>query len=412
MNKLVQNLFSILFPFYPLLAWVLHFVINKPINFLLNLILLPLALYFLANTNKKLPKYLICFLLFTIYHIASSFFTNSIPADQNKVFFIFADIHVFACSLFIVIEHVSFEEKFMLKMTKNIFWIVVLSLIVSIIQIKDPSFFFNTAIDMSLYVGEGDTRNSSIYSWTVINSIGITFPILIAILLNFYQTGTRSFIIVLISGIVVSFLTKSRYVMISALIVFSQLIFTRGVSFFRAISLIFIFVLGLYMMVFVSGELGFDVQEVISNRIFEKENEMGSAKARVTSFEVFGKVFPKSPLFGVGPQTREDVVELMGNEAPIIHIGYLSYLYFYGIAGSFFLFITFFYLLYDLWLVGKKHGFWGSFYGILSFAAANLTFVYFNFSEMGVVLAVLYARYYRDLEIVPDENKEAQVSYS
>jgi hypothetical protein len=51
--------------------------------------------------------------------------------------------------------------------------------------------------------------------------------------------------------------------------------------------------------------------------------------------------------------------------------------------------------------------FWGSFYGLLSFCLANATLVYFNLSELGIVLAVIYMKYFNDessLEI-PDKNK-------
>jgi hypothetical protein len=45
--------------------------------------------------------------------------------------------------------------------------------------------------------------------------------------------------------------------------------------------------------------------------------------------------------------------------------------------------------------VGIKSKFWGSFYGLLAFCVANATFVYFNFNEAGIVLAVVYLRYYK-----------------
>jgi len=397
MNKLLLNAFGVLFPFYPLLAWAFHFVNDKPMSFYLNLLMLPLALYLLVTAPNRLPKYVVYFLLFTLYHVGSTFITDTIPKDQNKIFFIFADFNVVACSYLIIMANTVFDEKFMRRMNRNIFIIVIISLLVSIVQIKDPMFFFNTAIDMESYVGAEDTRNASIYSWTGINSSGITFPVLIAILLNFYRPGSRAFILIVISGIVVSFLTRARFVMLSALVVFSQLIFARGVSLFKAISLIAVFVGGLYAMIYVSGELGFDVEEVISSRILEKDNEMGSAKARVTSYEVFLKVFPENPVFGVGPETRQDVKDLLGDEAPMIHVGYLSYLYFYGIIGSSLLFLALYHMMRNAWQVGKTHGFWGSFYGLVAFAFANATFVYFNFSEMGILLAAMYLYYYNSI---------------
>lgn len=385
----------VIFPFFPIIAWAAHYVNERPIRFYMNLILLPLAFYFLTNSRKTLPKYLIFFALFTLYHIVSSFLTNTIPADQNKIFFVIADVNVFALSFFVIIENTDLDDAFLQLMTRNIFIIVIISFLVSLIQVKNPLFFFNNTIDLTAYVGEEDIRISSIYSWVTLNSGGITFPILIAILLNYYKTGTRDFFIIVLCGIVVMFLSKARYAMISTIIAFSQLFFTGRASFKKALSLIALFAITGYLIVFAAGEFGYNIEEVIANRILEKDNEMGSAKARVTSYEVFLKKFPENPLLGVGPETKEDVKQLLGDDAPLIHIGYLSYLYFYGIAGCIFLFGTLFYLLKDAWFVGKKFNFWGGFYGMITFCAANLTLVYFGFSEVGIVLIVIYNKYYK-----------------
>ena len=117
------------------------------------------------------------------------------------------------------------------------------------------------------------------------------------------------------------------------------------------------------------------------------------------------KKFPEHPWFGVGPATRQDVKDLLGDEAPLIHVGYLSYLYFYGIIGCLFLFLTLFFILRWSWVIGRQYGFWGAFYGFLGFCFANVTFVYFNFSEMGIVLIVLYLHYYSNLESVQPEEE-------
>ncbi len=394
MNKLLQKGFLVLFPFFPLLAWIVHFAGNKPLRFYLSIILLPIALYFVTSTKKRLPNYLLWLIAFALYHVASSFINNTIPATDSKVYWLLTDFQIFACALLIVVENVDFEEEFIILMNRNILLIVILSFIVSIIQIKDPTFFFNTMIDMTLYVGEGDIRIVSIYSWVDPNSGGVTFPILIAILLNFYTTKSKAFPLIILCGIIVSFLSKARYTMISTIIAFSQIFLNRKQSFQKLISLILVFAVSIYLIVFAAGEFGFNIQEVISNRILEKESEMGSAKARITSYEVFMQKFPENPLLGVGPETRQDVLDLLG-DIPAIHVGYLSYLYFYGITGCFFLFLAFYYLFKDAWFVGKKFGFWGGFYGLLSFAVANLTFVYFNFSEMGIVLIIIYQRFYK-----------------
>ncbi|MBK7028613.1 MAG: hypothetical protein IPH45_05140 [Bacteroidales bacterium] len=59
------------------------------------------------------------------------------------------------------------------------------------------------------------------------------------------------------------------------------------------------------------------------------------------------------------------------------------------------------------WIIGKKYGFWGPFYGFLGFSLANWTFVYFNMSEMGIVISVIFLRYYFDNP--PEQEDENEV---
>jgi len=392
MNKFIQNLFLILYPFYPFWAWACAITIKKPVDFVVNLSLFPFAIY-LLNKNQKLPRYLLFFIIFTIYHTCSVFFNNLFPKDVNTLYSIFFDPHVFACTLLIIIENTNFEKWFITRMNNNVVLIILISLIVSLIQIKYPSFFLNPDIDKELiYLTEN--RIFSIYTWTNLNSGGITIPILIAILISIYQAHKFIFPLVIISGIVLPFLTKARYVMLSAIVAFSQLFFANKGSFIKKVSFLILLVASIFLIGVVAEKFGVNISETINNRILEKESDMGSAKSRITSYEVFLTKFPEHPWVGVGPETKPDVIELLNGEATIIHIGYLSYLYFYGVVGCFFLFVSIFYLLKYAWSVGKRYDFWGSFFGLISFCLANLTFVYFNLSEMGIVIAVIYLRYY------------------
>jgi hypothetical protein len=156
-------------------------------------------------------------------------------------------------------------------------------------------------------------------------------------------------------------------------------------------------VISIFFVAFAAEKTGYDIQEVIDKRILEKESDMASAKTRILSYEVFLIVYPENPWLGVGPETKKDVVNLLGGDTPIIHIGYLSYLYFYGAIGCFILFLALLFLLRDAWIVGRMVNFWGSYFGLLAFSLANFSMVYFNFSEMGVILSVIYLRYYKSL---------------
>lgn len=408
MNKSLQSLFLILLPFYALIAWAYHFVTDKPLDMAVNILLLPVAGYFLVQGKVRVPKYLVCFIIFTIYHLASTLFFKTMPEGENPIYSVLADINLFACTLLIIIENMTFSEEFIHKMYRNLFIVVVLTLIVSVIQIKFPTFMFNEKLlegEELDFWGE-EIRNNAFYSYVNTNSLGISFPIFVAILLNYYDTQKKYFALIILSGIVVAFLTKTRYVMLSTIIAFSQLFFAQKRSMSKRLSLVLTFAVSIVIIVFIANEAGFNIDEVIANRILEKGNDMESAKARVTSYEVFMIKFPEHPWLGVGPKTRPDVVALLNGEAPLIHVGYLSYLYFYGVVGCFFIFLSFFFLLKDAWSVGKRYNFWGSFYGFVSFLVANVTFVYFNMAEMGMIIAVLYLRFYNQPEELVVEEEE------
>jgi hypothetical protein len=395
MNAFLQKFVLFTIPFYPFWAWFFTLVSTKSLDFFYGIFLLPFAVYFIISNKKTLPRYLLFFILFTIYHISSAFINDTIPKGVNPIFFIFSDINVIACILLLTIENVVFETKILTKLNQCLYLIVFISLVVSLIQLKYPLFFFSMSGDPEygmMYID--DSRIFSIYSWVNYHSLGTSFPIFISILLSQFIINNKSnyhLISVFVMGFVVCFLSRYRFAIISALLVSSQLML---VKFKNKTSLFFIAVISIVALAYISEMSGFKIEEVINNRILEKESDMGSAKARILSYEVFFLVFPENPLVGVGPATRPDVVALLGGEAPVIHIGYLSYLYYYGVFGFLLLVISLFFLLKEAWIVGKKHNFWGSFYGLVSFCIANISFVYFNFGEMGIILSIIYLRYY------------------
>ncbi|MFZ4706094.1 MAG: O-antigen ligase family protein [Bacteroidales bacterium] len=410
MNKYLQILFLVLFPFYPFWAWAFLTGDNKEIVEYANLLWLGLFVFLLIIKSNRFPKYLVFLMLFTAYHLGSVYYFNLVPPEMTWVSFIRQDLNVYACAVLFVIENTKFEGWFFEKMNRNILIIVAISALVSLVQVADPMFFLNQKMDVEMdYTGTG--RIFSIYSWTNINSLGISFPIMISILLSVISTQKKTFPIVVISGLLVAFLSRARYIMISTIIAFSQLLITSTIALKRKVYFVLILFFSVVVLMMAAQNSGFNLQEVIQDRILEKSNEteMGSAMVRVTSYYVFLLKFPEHPMLGVGPKTRNDVIQLLGGEAPLIHVGYLSYLYYYGILGFLLLMISIFFLLKRAWKTGRKHEFWGSFYGIITFCFANTTFVYFNMSEMGIILAVIYLKIFEDKqEMELAEEKDSQ----
>lgn len=397
MNKYLQILFLILIPFYPFWAWAFLAGDNKEIVEYANLLWMGLFAFMLIYKSNRVPKYLVFLMIFTIYHLATVYYFNLVPPEMTWVSFIRQDANVYACAVFFVIENTTFDDWFYEKMNRNILIIVAIALVVSVMQVRDPYFFLNPKVDIEGdYTDQG--RIFSIFSWTNINTLGITFPLLISILLSVTDLKKKTFPFVLLSGIVVAFLTRARYIMISTIIVISQLLITSTFSVKRKLYFGAILFFSVIFLLFAAANLGYNIQDVIQDRILEKNNdiEMGSAMVRVKSYYVFLVKFPEHPWFGVGPKTRDDVVQLLGGEAPLIHVGYLSYLYYYGIIGFSILLVSIFFLFKEAFRIGKKYLFWGGFYGLLAFCFANTTFVYFNFNEMGIILIVIYLKYFND----------------
>lgn len=398
MEKYIQKLLIVLFPFYPIWGAIFSTFTHQKIDSFINFLWIPIVIYYLLTKANKLPKYLLFLILFTIFHLVSIYLNNLATTNSSFFLTVLFDSNVLACAVLFIVENTKFDDRFISIMNRNILIIIAVSLFVSLIQVKIPSFFASPELtdteENLVYLDQG--RAFSIYSWININSLGITFPFLISILLNVYNIKKKSFSLVVISGLIVSFLSRARYVMISAIIVFSQLFISSKITLRNKVISVFVVAISIIVLLTIAENSGFSIQKVIDERILEKEGEMGSANARITSYYVFLMKFPENPWFGVGPATREDVIELLGGEAPLIHVGYLSYLYFYGVFGFFILFLSMAFLLKDAFIIGKKYLFWGSFYGLIAYFMANTTTVYFNFSEMGIILAVIYLKYYKD----------------
>ncbi|MBK7028614.1 MAG: hypothetical protein IPH45_05145 [Bacteroidales bacterium] len=319
MNGIIQILLKLFYPFYPFWIWFVYTFAGQNFDYYYGAIWLPIVFYLLLTKRNRMPLYLLLFMGFSIFHLLSIFIHDIKPADINWLLYFMSDRAVVACALFFVIENTHFDQKFIKSLSRNIFIVVGISLVVSIIQTRDPYFFFNLNADKEMTYFD-QNRVFSIYSWVDLNTLGITFPFLLSISMNVYDLKHKLFALNIISGIIVAFLTRARYVMISTIIVFSQLFFNSAIE-----------------------NYGFDFNQVIEERILEKDTDMGSAKARLLSYYVFMMKFPENPWFGVGPETRDDVIQLLGGDAPLIHVGYLSYLYFYGIVGCLFIFHPFFF---------------------------------------------------------------------
>lgn len=89
MNRQIQNILSLMYPFFPFLAWIAHFAGDKPVTFYFNILALPLAIYFLVSSARKMPAYLICFMLlcFIISRLPLSITPSRITRTRRSLFY-------------------------------------------------------------------------------------------------------------------------------------------------------------------------------------------------------------------------------------------------------------------------------------------------------------------------------------
>ena len=134
MNRLTQLFFLVLFPFLPIWAWVLQLVHPSQIETFITVVLIPIALYIIISPKINFPKYLTFFVFFTIYHLVSVYINGLIPPDITTFKFLLSNRNILACLLFFVAENTHFDERFIRIMNRNIFLIVIISLICMLIS--------------------------------------------------------------------------------------------------------------------------------------------------------------------------------------------------------------------------------------------------------------------------------------
>jgi hypothetical protein len=370
----------------------------------------------ISKANIDFPLYLKLLVIFTLYHLFSAIYFQTIPTNinislnslpipayANILIYTLSDYSVLSCFLVFIVQNTYIDKAAINYFNRNIVYVIILSFIVSLIQLKYKGFFISTTFEESIY-SKMESRIPSIFSWYNFNSLGISFPILISLALSTIRKQQKIRLgITLLSLLTVSFLSKARYVMISGIIVFSQLLFSKQYNIKRKVQFITISIFIVIIGITIADKLDYNIQNVVQERILEG-GKYSSAMARVKSYVVFLYVFPQNPWFGVGPSFGNDVKRLLGKGILGIHVGYLSYLYYYGIFGSFLLFICIILLLRKAYFVGRNAEFWGVFYGLIAFCFANATMVYFNLSEPGIILSIIYLQYYENQLRMNQEN--------
>lgn len=392
-------------PLAPFIAYVLNIRGYEPIFYFLfgSGCVIFTFLIFISNTQKFIiPRYIFPLFLLLIYYLGWDI-VNETYQKAGFLSYFFRNITFYTIFVLLLIENTTFDYKFFSKMKVLIIATIIIGFCFTLYQVLvDYQFFIPQNIVYSFEVyGQNiwERRHTSIFAYLGSNEMGVSYIALLSIFIamnSYKRNNTGRFYIYILIGSLIAVAGNARYVLFSLIIILSQIVIINK-SFFKKFKTFIIVAFTILVLLFVLSILGYDISSYFNDRVFSKVSD----SARINAFEVFLKEYPKEYLLGAGKQILVDISSVdLKNSAPLIHVGYLSHLYQYGLIGSFLLFWFWGLLIGYLYNKAKKVRFWGSFFAFFAFFFANTTFVYMNVFTYGLIIAIIYSKYYKPIYIL------------
>jgi len=272
---------------------------------------------------------------------------------------------------------------------------IIISLIVSIYQLFQPSFLdFTSKINIqgSIYT----IRRASIFLNVSPLELGFTFlPLLALVTVELLSKKSNYIVPVLLGGGIVAVLSNTRWIIVGYVIILLMVALQYRSKFLGRVRTLSLSILVLVLLVYMISFLGYDFGRFWDERLLVEGSL--DRTTRFLAFENFLVYFPRTPWFGTGVHLTDEIYaasRAVGSSQ--IHIGYLSHLVSFGLLGSMLLFGFFFRLGQMLYLNAKRTGYWGSFYGFMVFIWGNATFVHFQLFYYGLIMLFVFDKYYID----------------
>jgi len=158
----------------------------------------------------------------------------------------------------------------------------------------------------------------------------------------------------------------------------------------------------------------FDFDKFIDERILEtktSEYDVSSVGDRIVSYKAFIKTFPDNPVFGNGEKISTRLRKFLGPDLPFIHIGYLHYLYAFGLAGCLLFFTFCGLLLRRTYRMGKALKDYSVFIALIALFLANATTVWFRFFDFGLFICYLSLVTKYNNAVVPEHLSSYEEGY-
>jgi hypothetical protein len=322
---------------------------------------------------------------------------------KGMVIYLLVNIHLTPVFLFFILENINLDISFLKVIKPVALLLFIISVIVMVIQ-RYVQFFW---MDMS-FVNYHDyldfsQRLFSIYTWVSANAVGISFPFVIAFLYVNYGNNKYVQLLIAMGAMLFATFSQTRYIIISVIIILIYLYFKSGKLTFSKILFVALIPVLFYLIL---SSFSFDFDRFIDERILEKQGadyDMTSAGDRITSYKAFIKIFPENPVFGNGEKITTNLRKLLGPDLPFIHIGYLHYLYAFGIFGCSLFFAFCGLLMKRVYTMSKSVNDYSLFIGLGALFIANTTLVWFRFFDFGLFICYvsLITKYNYALDPIP-----------
>ncbi len=318
-------------------------------------------------------------------------------------FFLNHSLH--AVAVLFVVDNLIFSKNLIQSLVKIMKGLIVLGAMVSLLQVVYNPFLFTPEkfqASMLHYHWENNpllVRRLSIFGFSNINDIGVSFLPMLALVVGYeIKENNRIPILMLLLGFFISVVNNSRYIQLGFFIAAAPVLLYQG-------KVVRNFVIGMVggvvmilLMALILQLIGYDINSYIQERLLD-----ASGGTRLLALEIFARFFPENPFFGTGTHLTHEVFVALADRSSQIHVGYLAHLFSYGIVGTFLALLFWGLIALRLWKVGRRTGFYGSFFGFLVFLWANVSMVFYWVFTFGLALAYLFASYYDRKQIEENE---------
>ncbi|MDY0278150.1 MAG: hypothetical protein RBQ97_08695 [Acholeplasma sp.] len=307
--------------------------------------------------------------------------------------------------LIFIIQNTKFTSKYIKFLINIIGYTILIAMIVTIIQVFNFEFLNANYLwnqDKALTKGALDIyniRRNSIFGYIDPNELGLSFFPLLSVFIGhkLKNKDNRFLLLFVFAGGVIAFFSNTRYVMVAYIIVILQVLVYRRTTMLATIKALLLIGFVSIALYFVIIEMGYDIGDWADQRLFREGTFREST--RFLALQNFLIFFPQNFLFGYGYLTNSLQIASNSIGSSQIHVGYLSALVYFGLVGCFFLFGLWFLLFKSLYKTAKATNYWGSFFAFLVFLWANLTLVMFSLFYYGILIAIVFDKYYKDSHV-------------